>query len=134
MLGLDHSGRCSTSMLRRRRRHTVGRSSPPTCPRTRPEGVLILDEIGFLPLEAGQASLLFEVISRRYERGSIILTSNKSYAEWAEIFSGDEVIATAMLDRLLHHAPTTTIKGQSYRLKDKQRAGLVPRRKENEAN
>ena len=85
--------------------------------------VLILDEIGFLPLEAGQASLLFEVISRRYERGSIILTSNKSYAEWAEIFSGDEVIATAMLDRLLHHATTITIKGQSYRLKDKARAG-----------
>lgn len=94
--------------------------------------VLILDEIGFLPLEAGQASLLFEVISRRYERGSIILTSNKSYAEWAEIFSGDEVIATAMLDRLLHHATTITIKGQSYRLKDKQRAGLVARRKEKE--
>ena len=87
--------------------------------------VLILDEIGFLPLEAGQASLLFEVISRRYERGSIILTSNKSYAEWAEIFSGDEVIATAMLDRLLHHATTITIKGQSYRLKDK-RAGSSP--------
>jgi DNA replication protein DnaC len=96
--------------------------------------VLILDEIGFLPLEAGQASLLFEVISRRYERGSIILTSNKSYGEWAEIFSGDEVIATAMLDRLLHHATTITIKGQSYRLKDKQRAGLVARRKENEEN
>jgi DNA replication protein DnaC len=94
--------------------------------------VLILDEIGFLPLEAGQVSLLFEVISRRYERGSIILTSNKSYAEWAEIFSGDEVIATAMLDRLLHHATTITIKGQSYRLKDKQRAGLVARRKEKE--
>jgi DNA replication protein DnaC len=92
--------------------------------------VLILDEIGFLPLEAGHASILFEVISRRYERGSIILTSNKSYAEWAEIFSGDEVIATAMLDRLLHHATTITIKGQSYRLKDKQRAGLIAKRKE----
>ena len=96
--------------------------------------VLILDEIGFLPLEAGQASLLFEVVSRRYERGSIILTSNKSYGEWAEIFSGDEVIATAMLDRLLHHATTITIKGESYRLKDKQRAGLVARRKENREN
>jgi len=92
--------------------------------------VLILDEIGFLPLEAGQASLLFEVISRRYERGSIILTSNKSYAEWAEIFSGDEVIATAMLDRLLHHATTISIKGESYRLKEKKRAGLMGLRKE----
>lgn len=94
--------------------------------------VLILDEIGFLPLEGGQASLLFEVISRRYERGSIILTSNKSYAEWAEIFSGDEVIATAMLDRLLHHATTISIKGESYRLKDKRRAGLIGKRKEKE--
>jgi DNA replication protein DnaC len=92
--------------------------------------VLILDEIGFLPLEAGQASLLFEVISRRYERGSIILTSNKSYAEWAEIFSGDEVIATAMLDRLLHHATTISIKGESYRLKEKKRAGLMGMKKE----
>lgn len=92
--------------------------------------VLILDEIGFLPLEAGQASLLFEVISRRYERGSIILTSNKSYAEWAEIFSGDEVIATAMLDRLLHHATTISIKGESYRLKEKKRAGLMGLRRE----
>ncbi len=85
--------------------------------------LLIIDEIGFLPLDAEQASLLFEVISRRYEHGSIILTSNKSYGEWAEVFSGDAVIATAILDRLLHHATTITIKGQSYRLKDKSGPG-----------
>ena len=90
--------------------------------------VLILDEIGFLPLEAGQASLLFEVISRRYERGSIILTCNKSYAEWAEIFSGDEVIATAMLDRLLHHATTITIKGAELP-PERQTAGRPDRRR-----
>jgi DNA replication protein DnaC len=91
---------------------------------TRPS-LLIIDEVGFLPLGAEEASLLFEVVSRRYERGSIILTSNKGYAEWAEVFSGDGVIATAILDRLLHHATTISIRGESYRLKDKKRAGLV---------
>jgi DNA replication protein DnaC len=88
--------------------------------------LLIIDEVGFLPLDSDQASLLFEVISRRYERGSIILTSNKSYGGWAEVFSGDEIIATAILDRLLHHATTIAIKGDSYRLKDKRRAGVMP--------
>jgi len=66
--------------------------------------LLIIDEVGFLPLDAEQAALLFEVVSRRYERGSIVLTANKSYGEWAEVFSGDAVIATAILDRLLHHS------------------------------
>jgi DNA replication protein DnaC len=99
---------------------------------TRP-GLLIVDEVGFLPLDAEQASLLFEVISRRYERGSIVLTSNKSFAEWAEIFSGDAVIATAILDRLLHHSHVINIRGESYRLKEKKRAGLIePREVEDE--
>ena len=87
--------------------------------------LLVIDEIGFLPLDAHQANLFFQVVSRRYEQGSIILTSNKSYGEWAEVFSGDAVIAAAILDRLLHHSTTITIKGESYRLKDKQRAGLI---------
>jgi DNA replication protein DnaC len=87
--------------------------------------LLIIDEVGFLPLGAEDASLLFEVVCRRYEHGSIVLTSNKSYGAWAEVFSGDAVIATAILDRLLHHATTISIKGESYRLKDKRRAGLV---------
>ncbi|MHB1136814.1 MAG: IS21-like element helper ATPase IstB [Coriobacteriia bacterium] len=87
--------------------------------------LLIIDEVGFLPLDAGEASLLFEVVCRRYERGSIVLTSNKSYGEWGEVFSGDTVIATAILDRLLHHSTTITIKGESYRLKDKKKAGIV---------
>lgn len=89
--------------------------------------LLIIDEIGFLPLDGAQANLLFQVICRRYERGSIILTSNKSYGEWAEVFSGDSVIASAILDRLLHHSTTISIKGQSYRLKDKRRSGILPR-------
>jgi DNA replication protein DnaC len=87
--------------------------------------LLVVDEIGFLPLDAHQANLLFQVVSRRYEHGSMILTSNKSYGEWAEVFSGDTVIAAAILDRLLHHSTTITIKGESYRLKDKRRAGLM---------
>jgi DNA replication protein DnaC len=95
--------------------------------------LLIVDEIGFLPLDAHQANLFFQVVSRRYEHGSIILTSNKSYAEWAEVFSGDAVIAAAILDRLLHHSTTITIKGESYRLKDKKRAGLIEGRSERKA-
>ncbi|MHB8805463.1 MAG: IS21-like element helper ATPase IstB [Coriobacteriia bacterium] len=87
--------------------------------------LLIIDEVGFLPLDAGEASLLFEVVCRRYERGSIVLTSNKSYGEWGEVFSGDTVIATAILDRLLHHSTTISIKGESYRLKDKKKAGII---------
>jgi DNA replication protein DnaC len=95
--------------------------------------LLVIDEIGFLPLDAHQANLFFQVVSRRYEHGSIILTSNKSYGEWAEVFSGDAVIAAAILDRLLHHSTTIAIKGESYRLKDKKRAGLIAGRHEQEA-
>ncbi len=91
---------------------------------TRPS-LLIVDEVGFLPLDTSQAALLFEVVSRRYERGSIVLTSNKSFSECAEVFSGDSVIATAILDRLLHHSHVTNIRGESYRLKDKRKAGVV---------
>jgi DNA replication protein DnaC len=87
--------------------------------------LLIIDEIGYLPLEKRDATCLFQLVSRRYERGSIILTSNKSYGDWGAIFAGDSVIASAILDRLLHHSTTINIKGESYRLKDKRRAGLI---------
>jgi DNA replication protein DnaC len=87
--------------------------------------LLIIDEVGFLPLDAGEASLVFEVVCRRYELGSIVLTSNKSYGEWGDVFSGDTVIATAILDRLLHHSTTISIKGESYRLKDRKKAGIM---------
>lgn len=86
--------------------------------------VLVLDEMGYLPMSREEASLFFRLINRRYERASTILTSNKSFMDWGEIF-GDQVIATAILDRLLHHSTTLNIKGESYRLKDKRRAGLV---------
>lgn len=87
--------------------------------------LLVLDEVGYLPLSQQAATWLFELVSRRYERGSIILTSNKSYGDWASLFP-DVAIASAILDRLLHHATTINIRGgQSYRLKDKRRAGLL---------
>ena len=88
--------------------------------------VLILDEMGYLPLSREDASLLFRLIQRRYEKASLILTSNKSFIDWGEIF-GDQVLATAILDRLLHHATTLNIKGESYRLKEKRKAGLLGR-------
>jgi len=86
--------------------------------------VLVLDEIGYLPLSRDEASLFFRLVARRYERASIILTSNKSFVDWGEIFS-DPVLATAILDRLLHHSTTINIKGESYRLKKKRKAGLL---------
>ena len=86
--------------------------------------VLILDEIGYLPMSREEASLFFRLVARRYERASLILTSNKSFVDWGEIF-GDQVLATAILDRLLHHATTLNIKGESYRLKEKRKAGLL---------
>ena len=87
--------------------------------------LLIIDEIGYLPLDKRDATGFFQLVSRRYERGAIILTSNKSYGDWGTIFAGDSVIASAILDRLLHHSTTVNIKGESYRLKDKRRAGLI---------
>lgn len=86
--------------------------------------LLIVDEIGYLPLSREEASLFFRLIVRRYERSSLIVTSNKSFLDWGEVFN-DHVLATAILDRLLHHATTLNIKGESYRLKEKRRAGLL---------
>jgi DNA replication protein DnaC len=86
--------------------------------------LLIIDEIGYIPIDRQGANLFFQLISRRYERGSVLLTSNQSLGAWGEVF-GDPVIASAILDRLLHHATTVNIKGESYRLKEKRRAGLL---------
>ena len=86
--------------------------------------LLVLDEIGYLPMDQDEASLFFRLVTRRYEKGSIILTSNKSFTDWGEIF-GDQAIATAILDRLLHHSSTLNIKGESYRLKEKRQSGLL---------
>ena len=86
--------------------------------------LLIIDEIGYLPIERADANLFFQLVSRRYERGPMILTSNQGFTAWGEVF-GDRVIATAILDRLLHHAVTLNIRGNSYRLKEKLKAGLI---------
>ena len=85
--------------------------------------LLILDEIGYRTLDRPATTCFFQLISERYEQGSMILTSNKSYGEWGAIFQ-DNVIASAILDRLLHHSHTINIKGDSYRLKDKRKAGV----------
>ena len=80
--------------------------------------ILILDEVGYLPIDQKGADLLFQVISQRYERGSLLLTTNKPFKQWASIFNNDSTIASAVLDRLLHHAETIVIEGASYRMKD----------------
>src|SRR5437016_1185359 len=85
--------------------------------------LLILDEMGYVPLDQRSAQFLFRVISRRYQKGSIILTSNKSYGEWGNVVS-DPVLATAMLDRLLHYSTTINIRGESYRLREKRLSGV----------
>ena len=81
--------------------------------------LLILDEIGYLPIDQRGADLLFQVISARYERGSIILTTNKAFKQWPAIFNGDSTITAAVLDRLLHHGETVVIEGASFRMKDR---------------
>jgi DNA replication protein DnaC len=84
--------------------------------------LLIIDEVGFQPLSRVEANLFFRLVSYRYQRGSTILTTNKSIRDWPEVLAGDEVLATAILDRLLHHSHVVNIKGRSYRLRDIERA------------
>ena len=86
--------------------------------------LLIIDEMGYLPFEPNAAHLFFQLVSRRYEKGSILVTGNRPVGEWDQVF-GDGVVATAILDRLLHHSHVITIKGESYRLKEKKRSGLL---------
>jgi DNA replication protein DnaC len=85
--------------------------------------VLVVDEFGVWPCDRLAATALFSLVSARYERGSIVLTSNKGFAEWGEVL-GDTVVATAILDRLLHHSHVLNIRGESYRLREKRQAGL----------
>lgn len=96
--------------------------------------VLVIDEMGYLPLDEVGATVFFQLVTAQYERGSILLTSNKSeqspegivlsYGDWGSVF-GDTVIATAVLDRLLHHATTVNIRGDSYRMRERRKAGLL---------
>jgi len=86
--------------------------------------LLIVDEFGYLPLEPQAAHLLFTLVGRRYERGSMLVTSNRSVSEWGKVLN-DPVVATAILDRLLHHSHVLTVRGDSYRLREKRRSGLL---------
>ena len=87
--------------------------------------VLVIDEVGYIPFEPEAANLFFQLVSSRYERASLIVTSNKSFARWGEVF-GDDTVAAAMIDRLVHHAEVIALKGDSYRLKDRDLGRLVP--------
>jgi DNA replication protein DnaC len=86
--------------------------------------LLVVDELGYLPLEKQTAHLFFQLVSRRYERGSMLITTNQTVTQWGHVF-GDEMIAAAVLDRVLHHSHVLIIQGDSYRLKQKKRAGLL---------
>ena len=86
--------------------------------------LLIIDEVGYLPFSREEASHFFQVIAQRYERGSIIITSNVPFAQWDTTFAGDATMTAAMLDRLLHHAHVAMINGDSYRLRERRKAGI----------
>ena len=94
--------------------------------------LLIIDEIGYLPMNREQANLFFQVVVKRYEKGSVILTSNLSFGQWDETFAGNTALTSAMLDRILHHSHVIQIKGDSYRLKEKRKAGVVESRKKSD--
>ena len=86
---------------------------------------MIVDEIGYIPFDPQAANLMFRLVASRYERASMIVSSNKPFSAWGEIF-GDEVVAVAMIDRLVHHAEILSLKGDSYRLKDRDLGGRPP--------
>jgi DNA replication protein DnaC len=86
--------------------------------------LIVIDEVGYIPFEAEAANLFFQLVSARYERASVIVTSNKPFGRWGEVF-GDPIVAAAMIDRLVHHAEVVSLKGDSYRLKDRD-LGRVP--------
>jgi DNA replication protein DnaC len=86
--------------------------------------LLIIDEVGYLPFSREEASHFFQVIAQRYERGSVLITSNLPFAQWDTTFAGDATMTAAMLDRLLHHAHVAMVTGESYRLRERKRAGI----------
>lgn len=92
--------------------------------------LLVVDEIGYLPFGREEANLFFNVVAKRYERSAMVLTSNLPFAQWASAFADDQTLTAAMLDRLLHHAHIVPISGESYRMKDKRKAGQIRRRSE----
>jgi DNA replication protein DnaC len=93
-----------------------------------PKLLIVGDEIGYLPFGREEANLFFNVVAKRYERASMVLTSNLPFTQWGGAFADDQTLTAAMLDRLLHHAHIVQISGESYRLKDKRKAGQAARR------
>lgn len=87
--------------------------------------LLIIDEIGYLPFSQEEAKLFFQVIAKRYEKSAMILTSNLPFGQWDQTFAGDAALTSAMLDRILHHSHVVQIKGESYRLRQKRKAGVI---------
>ena len=98
--------------------HNAGRFVQELKKYTRPD-LLVMDELGYLPIDKRGADLLFQIISGRYERGSIVLSTNKAFKQWPGIFNNDATLTSAILDRILHHAETIVIEGKSYRMKDR---------------
>jgi len=98
--------------------HNAGRLAQEIKKYTSP-AVLVVDEVGYLPIDKRGADLLFQIISQRYECGSIILSTNKVFKQWPSIFNNDATLTSAILDRILHHAETIVIEGKSYRMKDR---------------
>ena len=90
-----------------------------------PYRILVIDEIGYLPFTSEESKLLFEVISKKYEQGSLIVTSNLPFGQWADTLGGDNALTVALLDRLLHHSHVIQIQGDSYRLREKKLAGTI---------
>ena len=88
--------------------------------------LLVLDEFGYLKLNEAQANFIFQVVNKRYETGSIIITSNLTFSQWQGVLNNDEALTAAIMDRLIHHSHIININGDSYRLKQKQRAGIIP--------
>ena len=113
----------STTMIEKLKRASARGTLDRTLRKFSGYRVLIVDEIGYLPMDREGSHLFFQLVSRRYEKGSTIFTSNKSYGEWGEVL-GDNVIASAVLDRILHHSITVNVKGESYRLQARKRAGV----------
>ena len=110
----------STAMRRNQLEETIKRI-------TKPYKLMIIDEMGYLPMDREQANLLFQVVAKRYETGSLILTSNLPFGQWDQTFADDATLTAALLDRLLHHAHVVPISGESYRLKEKRQAGVINR-------
>jgi DNA replication protein DnaC len=89
-------------------------------------GVLILDEFGYIKLNEEQANFMFLLVNKRYERGSIIITSNLTFSQWTSVLNNDEALSAAIMDRLIHHSHIININGESHRLRQKMKAGILP--------